>query len=160
MGESEQLLVMASDAGYGFVTKLEDLFGKNRAGKAVLSTPNGSKALTPKLISNIENHFLAVATNIGNLLIFPLSELPQLSKGKGNKLVSIPSSKVASREEYAVDIAILNKEQNLLIVGDGKPFKLKPADWENFLGARAQRGHKLPRGCRGVVKLKVESYWS
>jgi topoisomerase-4 subunit A len=156
MGEPEQLLVMASDAGYGFIVKLDDLFGKNRAGKGVLSVPKGSKALTPKPVASIDDQYIAMVSNIGNLLIFPLSELPQLSKGKGNKMLSIPSGKVASREEFMVDMAVLNTDQLLLIVGDGKPFKLKPTDWKNFLGARSQRGHKLPRGCRGVVKLKVE----
>lgn len=156
IGEAEQNYLMASDAGYGFVVKLGELHGKNRAGKAALSTPNGSKSLPPRLVSNIENEYIAAVSNIGNLLIFPLKDLPILAKGKGNKILNIPSSKVASREEYLQDIAVLNDQQNLLIVGDGKPFTLKPADWKNFIGERAQRGSKLPRGCRNVKKLKVE----
>lgn len=156
MGEPEQLLVLASDAGYGFVVKLGELPSKNRAGKAMLSPPKGSFALAPKVVSDIDKQYLAVVSNTGHLLVFPLSELPQLTKGKGNKLVSIPSNKVATREEFVIDIAVLSDHQNLLIVGDGKPFTLKPADWKNFLGERARRGNKLPRGCRSVVKLRVE----
>ena len=156
LGEPEQLYIFASDAGYGFMVKLGDLYGKNRAGKTALSLPKGSKSLTPKLITDTENEYLAVVSNIGNLLIFPLTELPQLAKGKGNKMMSIPSSKVATREEFVKDLVVLTKEQSLLIVGDGKPFTLKPSDWKNFIGARAQRGHKLPRGCRSVEKLKIE----
>lgn len=157
MGEPEQLYVLTSDAGYGFIVKLEELFGKNRAGKTMLSTPKGSRALAPRLVTNVDKEYIAVVSNIGNLLIFPLKDLPQLSKGKGNKLLSIPSSKVASREEFVKDVAVLNSNQNLLIVGEGKPFTLKPNDWKNFVGERAQRGHKLPRGCRSVGKLKVEN---
>lgn len=157
MGEPEQLYVLASDAGYGFIVKLEDLYGKNRAGKAILSTPKGSRALTPRLVSDAEKEYLAVVSNIGNLLVFPLSELPALAKGKGNKMISIPSSKVATREEFVKDMVVVSGNQNILIVGDGKPFTLKPNDWKNFVGARAHRGNKLPRGCRSVVKLKVES---
>ncbi len=157
MGEPEQLYVLASDAGYGFIVKLEELYGKNRAGKTMLSTPKGSRALAPRLVTNVEKEYIAVVSNIGNLLIFPLKDLPQLSKGKGNKMLSIPSSKVASREEFVKDVAVLNSNQNLLIVGEGKPFTLKPNDWKNFVGERAQRGHKLPRGCRSVGKLKVEN---
>ncbi|TAK79308.1 MAG: DNA topoisomerase IV subunit A [Gammaproteobacteria bacterium] len=155
-GEPEQLYVLASDAGYGFMVKLEELQGKNRAGKAVLSVPTGARSLLPNLIANTESDYLALVSNIGNLLIFPLTELPQLSKGKGNKLISIPSNKVSTREEYVVDIAVLSKEHHLLIVGDGKPFVMKPTDWQHYLGARSQRGHKLPRGCRGVKGLKIE----
>lgn len=155
MGEDEQLYVLASDAGYGFIVKLGDLYGKNRAGKAALSIPKGSRALAPRAISNIENEYLAVVSNIGNLLIFPLKELPELSKGKGNKMISIPGSKVVSREEYVKDILVINNQQNILIIGDGKPFTLKPNDWKNFISSRAHRGNKLPRGCRSVLQLKV-----
>src|SRR5579883_1463132 len=145
LGEAEQLYVLASDAGYGFIVKLEELYGKNRAGKLVLSVPNGAKALPTRQIASVENDYLAIVSNIGNLLIFPLNELPQLTKGKGNKLISIPSNKVATREEYVIDIAVLSKEHNLLIIGDGKPFVLKPTDWQHYVGARSQRGHKLPQ---------------
>ncbi len=85
LGEPEQLYVLASDAGYGFIVKLEDFYGKNRAGKAALSVPKGSRALTPKLVSDVENEYLAVVSNIGNLLIFPLKELPHLRKAKAIK---------------------------------------------------------------------------
>lgn len=155
-GAPEQLYVISSDAGYGFVISLNELYSKNRAGKASLAVPKGSKALMPKLISSIDEDYIAAVSNTGHLLIFPLSELPQLNKGKGNKIMNIPSNRVQAREEYVVDIAVLNKTQNLMIVGDGKPFTLKPADWKNFFGERGHRGHKLPRGCRGVVKLRVE----
>jgi topoisomerase-4 subunit A len=156
LGEPEQLYVLASDAGYGFIVKLNDLMGKNRAGKAALSIPKGSRALPPKIVGGVENHYLAVVSNIGNLLVFPLSELPELGKGKGNKMISIPSSKVLSREEFVKDMIVVSKDQNILVVGDGKPFTLKPSDWKNFIGTRALRGNKLPRGCRSVMELRVE----
>lgn len=156
MGENEQLYVVASDAGYGFVVTLGDLYGKNRAGKTIISVPTGSKSLTPKLIAELDKEYVAVVSSIGNLLVFPLKELPQLSKGKGNKLMSIPSAKVASREEYVVDVAVLNSSQNLLVMGDSKPFVLKPSDWKNFVSERAKRGGKLPRGVRRVAGLRVE----
>lgn len=156
LGEAEQRYVLASEAGYGFVVTLGDLLGKNRAGKTVLSVPTGAKALQPRLVTDPESEFVAVVSNIGNLLIFALKELPQLAKGKGNKMLSIPSNKVAAREEFVVDVAILNANQTLLIKGDGnKPFAMKPKDWQHYLGERARRGNKLPRGCRGVEKLLV-----
>lgn len=154
-GEPEQKFVLASDAGYGFIVKLEELFAKNRAGKTALNCPNSSKALHPRLVNNIETDFIAAVTNTGLLLIFPLKELPELPKGKGNKILNIPSSKVASREEYLQDIAILQPNQTLAIAGDTKPFKMKPADWQHFVGERARRGLKLPRGCRKMNGLIV-----
>jgi len=157
IGEPEQLFVLASDAGYGFIVTLNDLYGKNRAGKTALSIPKGGRALAPVFIQDMENEYLAVVSNIGNLLIFPLTELPKLAKGKGNKMISIPSSKVATREEFVKDMVVVNKNQHILIMGDGKPFTLKPNDWKNFIGTRAHRGNKLPRGCRSVAGLKVES---
>lgn len=157
LGEPDQRYVMASEAGYGFLVTLGDLLAKNRAGKTALSVPNGAKAIAPKLVSDPDNEFVAVVSNIGNLLIFALKELPQLSKGKGNKMLSIPGAKVATREEFVVDIAILNASQSLLIKGDGKPFTMKPKDWQHYLGERARRGNKLPRGCRNVQKLIVAS---
>jgi topoisomerase-4 subunit A len=157
IAEPEQLYVLASDAGYGFIVKLEDLLGKNRAGKAALSVPNGGRALAPQFVNDVDKDYLAVVSNIGNLLIFKLNELPALAKGKGNKMINIPSGKVASREEFVKDMAIIKANQNLLIVGDGKPFTLKPNDWKNFVDTRAHRGNKLPRGCRGVLRLKVEN---
>jgi len=156
MGDGEQLYLLASDAGYGFVVKLDEMYAKNRAGKAMLSVPNGSRALAPQQIIDVEKSYVAVVTNIGNLLVFALKELPQLTKGKGNKMISIPSAKVASREEFVVDMTVLNANQNLLVLGDGKPFTLKAADWKNYVGERARRGNKLPRGCRHVAGLKAE----
>lgn len=156
LGDPEQLYVLASDAGYGFIVKLEELYAKNRAGKAMLSTPKGSKALRPRQITDVNSGYIAVVSNIGNLLVFPLSELPQLAKGKGNKMMSIPSGKVASREEFALDIAILTSNQSLQVIGDGRTLTLKPADWKHYVGERARRGNKLPRGARGVSRLEVE----
>lgn len=158
LGDADKQYILASDAGYGFIVKLGDLYAKNRAGKAALTVPKGAQALAPKLITDAETQYVAVVSNIGNLLVFPLADLPELSKGKGNKMLSIPSAKVASREEFVVDMAVLAEDQSLLIEGDSKkPFKLKPKDWQNFVGERARRGNKLPRGCRTVKKLIVES---
>ena len=156
LGEPEQKYLLASDAGYGFIVTLGDLQTKNSKGKAAINPPQGAKALAPRLIADAEKDYLAAVSNIGNLLIFPVKELPQLSKGKGNKIVSIPSNKVLTREEFVVDIIVLNDKQNLLVLGDSKPFTLKPTDWQNFIGERGRRGSKLPRGCRRVEKLGVE----
>lgn len=156
LGDGEQTYLLASDAGYGFTITLEELFGKNRAGKAALSIPKGSKALAPKFVSNKETDLIASVTNTGHMLIFPLKELPSLTKGKGNKILSIPSSKVVSREEYLVDITILQDNQTLIVGSGNKKLKLKPSDWKHYQGERGRRGHKLPRGFQKVDFLNQE----
>ncbi|MHB1949618.1 MAG: DNA topoisomerase IV subunit A [Gammaproteobacteria bacterium] len=156
MGESEQTYLLASDAGYGFTTKLENLYAKNRAGKATLSLPSGSKPLSPKLVGNKETDFIAAVSNTGLLLIFPLKDLPELSKGKGNKMLSIPGARVTTREEFLVDIALLQPEQSLVVKLGNKKLVLKPKDWQHYVGERGRRGNKLPRGFQKVDKLAVE----
>lgn len=155
LGENEQKYLLASDAGYGFVVKLEDLYGKNRAGKAALSLPKGSKPLQPQLVSNKETDLIAAVTNTGHMLIFSLKELPELAKGKGNKILSIPGSRVLNREEFLVDIAVLQSNQLLVVASGKKQLKLKPADWQHYVSERGRRGHKLPRAFQHVDKLMV-----
>ncbi len=154
-GESEQKFVLASDAGYGFIVKLDELYAKNKNGKTALNLPNGSKPLMPKLINNIETDLIAAATNTGHLLVFPLKELPELVKGKGNKIVSIPGSRVATREEFIVDMAILGANQLLVVKTGNKQLKLKPADWQHYVGERGRRGNKLPRAFQKVDGLEI-----
>jgi topoisomerase IV subunit A len=153
MGEEQQYVLLASDAGYGFITQLQELSTKNKNGKASLSLVNNSKPLIPVLVNNPAEDYLALVTNIGNLLIFPVKDLPQLAKGKGNKMINIPKSKLAAREEFVQSIVTLNAEQHLSILSPGKPFVMKPKDWQHYLGTRAQRGLKLPRGCRQVGQV-------
>lgn len=157
LGDPAQIYLLASDAGYGFTVKLEALYGKNRAGKAALSIPNGAKAMTPRLVTNKETDLIAAATNTGHLLIFPLKELPDLNKGKGNKILSIPGSRVITREEFLVDIAILQENQPLTILSGSKKLKLKPADWQHYQGERGRRGLKLPRAVQRVTGMRIEN---
>jgi topoisomerase-4 subunit A len=155
MGEPEQKYLLASDAGYGFIITLEDLYGKNRNGKAALSLPKGATALLPRLVNNIEKDYIAGVTNTGHLLLFALKELPLLSKGKGNKIVSIPGSRVLTREEFLVDVAVLKATQILVLTSGNKQLKLKPSDWKHYIGERGRRGNKLPRAYQKIDTLSV-----
>lgn len=157
IGNEEQFCLLASDAGYGFVTQLQELHTKNRAGKAALSIPNGGKALMPKYVTDLETDLIAAVTNTGHLLIFPVKELPALSKGKGNKILSIPSSRVLTREEFLIDIAILQASQCLIIISNSKKLKLKPNDLTHYRGERGRRGNKLPRSFQKVSEIRVEN---
>ncbi len=152
-GDETQMILLVSDAGYGFITPLSELYGKNKAGKAMLSLPAGALPLTPRVITQPDTDLLAAATNTGHLLIFPVNELPQLNKGKGNKIVSIPSSRVKSRDEFLVSVTTLAPNTLLIITAGNRQLKLKPNDWAHYMGERGRRGNKLPRGFQRVDKI-------
>ncbi|MET1077507.1 MAG: DNA topoisomerase IV subunit A [Pseudomonas sp.] len=155
--EDDALYVLASDAGYGFVVKGEDLQAKNKAGKALLSLPTGARVMAPRPLARREEDWLAAVTSEGRLLLFKVSDLPQLSKGKGNKIIGIPGERVASREEYLTDLAVLPTGATLVLQAGKRTLSLKPDDLEHYKGERGRRGNKLPRGFQRVDGLLVEA---
>ncbi|WP_061403529.1 DNA topoisomerase IV subunit A [Legionella pneumophila] len=154
-GEPEQKVLLATDSGYGFIAKIEDLYVKNRNGKACIKLSENSHILPPRLIPNREQLFVACATNVGRLLIFSLEELPELSRGKGNKLISIPVAKAVSREEYIVDMQVLTTNDSLTVYAGKRHFTLKGEDLTHYKGERGRRGNRLPRGLQKVSQLHV-----
>ncbi|AMK29163.1 DNA topoisomerase IV subunit A [Pseudomonas mosselii] len=155
--EDEALYVVASDAGYGFVVKGEDLQAKNKAGKGLLSLPNGAKVMTPRPVADREQDWLAAVTTEGRLLVFKVADLPQLGKGKGNKIIGVPGDRVASREEFVTDLAVISEGATLVLQAGKRTLSLKPDDLEHYKGERGRRGSKLPRGFQRVDSLMVET---
>ena len=155
MGDDSRKVLLGTDAGYGFVAKIGDLFTKNKAGKAVVSIPKGAKLLGPKPV-NDENLLIAAVSNEGRLLAFPLSDLPELSRGKGNKIINIPSSRLQAREEFVVDFAVIPKDGSLVVHSGKRYLVMKSKDLEHYRGERGRRGHKLPRGFQKVDRLEAE----
>jgi topoisomerase-4 subunit A len=153
IGEESQHYLVVSDAGYGFIITMADLQSRNKNGKAILSLPKNAKALAPRLINDIESDYLAAITNEGRLLVFPIADLPQLSKGKGNKIISIPTARAANHEEYMVDSAVLPENGSLILVAGKRTLTLKPSDLAHFQGERGQRGQKVPRGFQRVERF-------
>lgn len=154
--DDDALYVVASDAGYGFVVKGEDLQAKNKAGKGLLSLPNGAKVMTPRPVANREQDWLAAVTTEGRLLVFKVSDLPQLGKGKGNKIIGVPGDRVASREEFVTDLAVIADGATLVLQAGKRTLSLKADDLEHYKGERGRRGSKLPRGFQRVDGLQVE----
>ena len=156
MGDEQQLYLLASDAGYGFVARLGDLQTKNRAGKAALSLPKGGQVLQPVPISEVEGASVVAITNEGRMLVFSLADLPQLARGKGNKIIGIPGARVLSREEFVVGVQVM-AEKDVLVVHAGKRhINLKFSELEHYRGERGRRGNKLPRGFQKVDAMTVE----
>jgi topoisomerase IV subunit A len=156
MGNNDDRYVLATDAGYGFVVKLEELFVRNRAGKVVLTVPEGANVLAPAAVPADAKTLLCAVNNDGKLLTFPVSELPELAKGKGNKIFGIDSKRFDKREEYLVSVAVVSPEQSLLVYSGERKMTLKFAELKDYRGERAQRGGVLPRGWRKVDRLDVE----
>jgi topoisomerase-4 subunit A len=152
-GNPDDWVVLASSYGYGFKIQLKELFSKNKAGKLLISLAEGATVLKPTWIQN-ESDFLAVATLQGRLLIFPVTELPALTKGKGNKLIQIPVTDLDAKTD-AVIAAITIAEKCPLKVISGKRFViLKSVDIQHYTANRAKRGLALPRGFQRVDSLE------
>ena len=146
MGDDEQLVLLASDVGYGFISNLGNLKSKTKSGKNAITLPSKSKAMKIVLVEDLESQYVAVTTNRGRLLIFPIAELPQLSKGKGNKLIQIPATDLTARKELITGLCALNETQKLRVYyGKRKPL-YKPGDWIHFVSHRARRGKELRPG--------------
>ncbi len=156
MGDPDQRILAASDAGYGFVTRLENLYTKNQKGKAFLSVPKGALPLHPIVVEKIRHTLLAAISNEGRLLVFPLDALPELPKGKGNKIIQIPPKRVRTREEFLAHIALLPDDGTLIVIAGKRHFKLTPSNLDDFRGERGRRGRMLPRGFRNVDAVAVE----
>ncbi|MHA7816533.1 MAG: DNA topoisomerase IV subunit A [Pseudohaliea sp.] len=153
MGDADQRCLLASDAGYGFVGRLGDLQAKNRAGKAVLTLPKGARVLAPTPVPEGATRVAAVS-NEGRLLVFSLEDLPALARGKGNKIIAIPSARVQAREEFVVGVLALGDDESLVVHAGKRHLTLKPAELEHYRGERGRRGNKLPRGFQRVERLE------
>ncbi len=154
-GDPDELYLLASDSGYGFVAQLSDMFTKNRRGKVLLSLPKGSRPLPPLGVSNPETDRVVALSNEGRMLIFPLNHLPRLAKGKGNKIIGIPPARVKIREEFVSMLTILPVGCHMVVHAGKRWLNLKAGNLEGFIGERGRRGRKLPRGFRNVDRIEV-----
>ena len=157
MGGADSKVLMASDAGFGFVGQLGEMVTKNKAGKAVLSVPAPGTALAPFAIdaTSADGLWVAAATDQGRMLVFPLAELPELARGKGNKLINVPTPAFKAGEERMIAAVVVAEDQELVVHAGQRHLRLKHKDLENYVGERARRGRKLPRGFQKVDRLTV-----
>lgn len=154
-GENEHRFVLASSEGYGFVTRFENLTSRNKAGKAMLSLPAHADVLQPAAVNAVDSDRIVIATSAGHVLAFPLSELPELDKGKGNKLIEIPKAKRGT--EKVIAVAVVPEGGKLLVRSGARTMTIGWKELESYLGARASRGSLLPRGWQKVDTLASEA---
>ena len=154
MASEQQELLMASDAGYGFICKFEDLIARNKAGKALISLPENAKVMKPKTLTNATALVVAM-TSAGRMLIFPAKDLPVLSKGKGNKIVTIPAANAKERSELLVRLLLISDQASLEFHSGKRKIVLKPEDLQKFRAERGRKGSTLPRGLHTNVEIVV-----
>ena len=156
LGDAASKVLLSSDAGYGFIGALGDMVTKNKAGKTCLSVSKGGSALAPVPVDLEGQQYVAVVTNQGRMLVFPLSEVPELARGKGNKLINVPAAAFKAQEEFVIAVNVITKSDELVIFAGQRHLRIKFKDLDNYLGERARRGRKLPRGFQKVDALVVE----
>jgi len=156
LGAAEDFYWLATDGGYGFVCRLEDMISRNKAGKALLSVPEGASVLPPLRVRSIEAERIVAVTREGYMLVTPLAELPVLNRGKGNRFIGIPALKFRTRQEFVVAAAVVQPGEKLVLRAGKQTKTMKPDELERHAGERGRRGIKLPRGYQKIDAIHVE----
>ncbi|WGE69947.1 DNA topoisomerase IV subunit A [Actinobacillus equuli subsp. haemolyticus] len=155
IANSETKVLMASDSGYGFICSFEDLVSRNKAGKAVISLTENAKVLPPQLIDNETELSLVAMSSVGRMLVFPITELPQLSKGKGNKIINISAQAAKEGNELLARLLLVKPTQSLVFVSGKRKITLKPSDIDNYRGERARKGSQLVRVLSATSTVEI-----
>lgn len=157
IGEPDDKWLLASDAGYGFVVKIDELVSRNRSGKTTLRLPKNARVLVPAPVTNVKSDLLVAVSSAGHILVFPIKALPELARGKGNKVMGIPSKKAASHEEFMAAVSCVPEGEALVIISGQRHMTLSPKELKSYAGERGRRGLKLPRGYRTVEGMYPEA---
>jgi topoisomerase-4 subunit A len=149
LGNPEDLYLLATDAGYGFICAFDDMLSRNKAGKLVLTVPEGASILSPLPVINPATERLAAVSSGGRFLMFPVNDLPRLPKGKGNKILDLPD------EEKLITLALAPPGKGFVLTAGKRELKLRQTDLETYSGDRGRRGKPLPRGFQRVERVSV-----
>jgi topoisomerase-4 subunit A len=153
IGDPQEKWLLASDAGFGFIAKLEDLHSRARAGKAILNLSDNAKVLCPVPVAG-DDAVIAAVFGEGRLLVFQASELPEMARGKGNRIFGTPTGRGAEPEKL-VALATLTPGQKLMVWCGDRNMTLSWKELDDFRGERAQRGAVLSRNYRKVDRLEI-----
>ena len=157
MADDDSRYLLSCDAGYGFVTTFADMVSRNKNGKALLRLPSAARVMSPKLVTDYDNSLVLAVTSEGRMLVFPIKDLPVLSKGKGNKIINIPSARSKAREEFVTLIKLLSPDSAVTLHAGKRKLTLKASDIAHYRGERGRRGNKLPRGLQRVDRVEIET---
>jgi topoisomerase-4 subunit A len=154
-GDPDRHYLLASDSGYGFVARLGDMVTRNKAGKATLSVPKGCGVMPPVAVRSLEDDWIVAVTTEGYMLVIPLADLPQMARGKGNRIINVPSAKLKAREEYVTAMDLIQDGEKLTVYAGKKHKTMKADEVDEHAGERGRRGRKLPRGYQKVDRVEV-----
>ncbi|WP_241587048.1 DNA topoisomerase IV subunit A [Rosenbergiella epipactidis] len=155
MEPDETQLLMASDAGYGFICTFADLQSRTKSGKALLTLPDQAKVMTPQVIDPAKDQLLVI-TEAGRMLMFSVNDLPQLSKGKGNKIISIPSADFVAGKDKLLWLLLLNEQSSVTLYVGKRKLKLRSEELQKFKAERGRKGTLLPRGLQRIDRVDIE----
>ena len=155
MANMDAQILMASDSGYGFICQFEDLVSRNKAGKAVISLTENAQVLAPQYIEANEDISLGAMSNVGRMLVFPITELPTLSKGKGNKIINISAAAAKAGTELLTRLLLIKPTNSLVFISGKRKITLKPSDIDNYRGERARKGSQLVRGLSTNATVEI-----
>ncbi|ACZ75228.1 DNA topoisomerase IV subunit A [Dickeya zeae] len=156
MAADNQRLLLASDAGYGFICTFADLVARNRVGKAVLTLPDNARVLPPLELQRDDDLLLTI-TAAGRMLLFPVADLPALSKGKGNKIVSIPAAQLASGDDRILWLMAIAPQSSVTLYAGKRKYSLRPEELQKYQASRGCKGTSLPRGLQRVDRIEVDA---
>ena len=155
MANMDAQILMASDSGYGFICQFEDLVSRNKAGKAVISLTENAQVLAPQYIEANEDISLVAMSNVGRMLVFPITELPTLSKGKGNKIINISAAAAKTGTELLTRLLLIKPTSSLVFISGKRKITLNPSDIDNYRGERARKGSQLVRGLSTNATVEI-----
>lgn len=156
--EAASRLVLASDFGYGFVTRFEALLANKKGGKQIINLDDGAHVLMPAAVADSARDRIVVATTAGHVLMFSVADLPELDNGgKGNKLIEIPKAKLASGERVAGIAVIAEGKGEVTLYAGQRKLILRWSDLVEYGGNRAGRGSLLPRGFQRVERIEAST---
>lgn len=155
MANDNAKILLASDSGYGFICQFDDLVSRNKAGKAVISLTENATVLPPMLIDDLDELSLVAMSSVGRMLVFPLKELPMLSKGKGNKIINISAAAAQAGDELLIRLLLIRPTHSLVFVSGKRKITLKPSDIDQYRGERARKGSQLVRGLSANVEVEI-----
>ncbi|VAY02170.1 DNA topoisomerase 4 subunit A [Arsenophonus endosymbiont of Aleurodicus dispersus] len=151
----EQKYLLASDAGYGFICTFSDLVAKNKTGKTLITLPNKAKVLTPLKVNNEQQYLILAITKVGRMLIFPVKDLPKLSKGKGHKIINITAAQYDSGDDLLIWLIVLQHHSSITLSFSNRKLKLNSEDLHKYHAKRGSRGYSLPRGLQNIKSIEV-----
>ncbi len=155
MGSPDDLYLFSTSFGYGFVCKLGDLYSRAKAGKAFMNVPAGARVLAPVKVRGLDEDWIVAITSEGHMLVTALEELPQMSRGKGNKIINIPPAKLKQGEEWVCAVDLIQDGEKLTIYAGKKYKTMRPDEVDGHAAERGKRGLKLPRGYQKVDAIEV-----